>query len=44
MPIFKTGNMWTAFDETALFLLTTNSTVKRNGALVMGRGIAPASP
>lgn len=40
MPIFKTGNMWTAFDETALFLLTTNSTVKRNGALVMGRGIA----
>lgn len=40
MPIFKTGNMWTAFDEAALFLLTTNSTIKRNGALVMGRGIA----
>ena len=40
MPIFKTGNMWTAFDEVALFLLTTNSTIKRNGVLVMGRGIA----
>lgn len=40
MPIFKTGNMWTAFDEATLFLLTTNSTIKRNGALVMGRGIA----
>jgi hypothetical protein len=40
MPIFKTGDMWTAFDEAALFLLTTNSTIKRNGALVMGRGIA----
>jgi hypothetical protein len=32
--------MWKAFDEVGLFLLTTNSTIKRNGALVMGRGIA----
>jgi hypothetical protein len=40
MPIFKTGDMWTAFDEATLFLLTTNATIKRNGALVMGRGIA----
>ena len=39
MPTFKTGDMWSAFDEVALFLLTTNSTIKRNGALVMGRGI-----
>lgn len=40
MPIFKTGDIWTAFDEATLFLLTTNATIKRNGALVMGRGIA----
>lgn len=40
MPTFKTGNMWTVFDEVDLFLITTNATIKRNGAVVMGRGIA----
>ena len=40
MPTFTTGDMWTTFTETDLFLITTNATIKRNGALVMGRGIA----
>lgn len=40
MPTFKTGNMWSAFSEVDLFLITTNATIKRNGALVMGRGVA----
>ena len=32
--------MWTAYENTDLFLITTNAVIKRNGALVMGRGIA----
>lgn len=32
--------MWTAYDDADLFLITTNSTLKKNGVLVMGRGIA----
>lgn len=40
MPIFRTGNMWDQWQESSLFLITTNSTVKKNGRLVMGRGIA----
>ncbi len=40
MPIFKTGDMWSAYDDAGLFVITTNATIKRNGALVMGRGIA----
>ena len=40
MPIYKTGDMWSAFEEVDLFLITTNSTLTRNGALVMGAGIA----
>ncbi len=40
MPIFKTGNMWSAYDNADLFVITTNAAIKRNGALVMGRGIA----
>jgi hypothetical protein len=32
--------MWSAYDAAGLFLITTNSTLKQNGALVMGRGIA----
>ena len=41
MPIFKTGNMWTAYEAVDLFLITTNSTLKKGTqALVMGRGIA----
>ena len=40
MAQFCYGDMWAVFDEVDLFLITTNSTLKRNGALVMGRGIA----
>lgn len=34
------GNMWNVYGKADAFLITTNSTIKRNGALVMGRGIA----
>jgi hypothetical protein len=40
MPQFQTGDMWTVYPTTDLFLITTNSTLRRDGALVMGRGIA----
>lgn len=51
MPIYKVGDMWSAFDEADLFCITTNSTIiekpeKVAGKLVtkkllvMGRGIA----
>jgi hypothetical protein len=32
--------MWSAYNTAGLFLITTNSTLKANGALVMDRGIA----
>ena len=40
MPQFQRGDMWSAYNRANLFLVTTNSTLKRNNALVMGRGIA----
>ena len=40
MAQFKTGDMWSVYDEAGLFLVTTNSTITRHGRLVMGRGIA----
>ena len=40
MPQFHRGEMWDAYGDADLFLITTNSTLKQNGALVMGRGIA----
>lgn len=41
MPIFKTGDMWTEFEKPdTLFVFTANSTVTKDGRLVMGRGIA----
>lgn len=40
MTTFRTGNMWTVWDEVDFFVITTNSTIKQNGAVVMGRGIA----
>lgn len=40
MPNFKTGNMWDAWDDADLFLITTNAIIKANGELVMGRGMA----
>jgi hypothetical protein len=35
-----TGNMWDVYDQVDAFCLTTNGFVKRDGAAVMGRGIA----
>jgi hypothetical protein len=40
MPQQQQGDMWSVYYEADLFLITTNATLKRNGALVMGRGIA----
>lgn len=40
MPTFRTGDMWSAYDEADYFIITTNATSRRDGALVMGRGIA----
>ena len=37
---FKKGDMWESFPESDLFLVTGNSVVKKDGTLVMGRGIA----
>lgn len=34
------GNMWDIFGKTDLFLITTNPVRKKDGAVVMGRGIA----
>lgn len=42
MPTYRQGNMWTALPHVNHFLITTNAIVKRNGALVMGAGIAKA--
>lgn len=40
MPQFQTGDIWTVYPTTDLILITTNSTLRRDGKLVMGRGIA----
>ena len=40
MPTYHIGDIWTAYDMADLFLITTNSTIKANGTLVMGSGIA----
>ncbi len=40
MPNFKTGDMWNAWDDADLFLITTNAVVKSDYELVMGRGMA----
>lgn len=40
MTIFRQGNMWSCFDEVNHFLITTNAVIKKDGALVMGAGIA----
>lgn len=40
MPYFHCGDMWAAFATTDLFLITTNSTIRKDGALIMGCGIA----
>src|SRR6476619_1193586 len=38
--ILERGNMWDVFGKTDLFLITTNPIVRKDGAIVMGRGIA----
>jgi hypothetical protein len=40
MPKFAIGNMWDEFARVDLFCITTNSYIRNDGALVMGRGIA----
>lgn len=41
MANFRTGNMWFNYHMGfGLFLVTTNSYIKKNGELVMGRGAA----
>ena len=34
------GNMWSIFNSTDYFLITTNSYIRQDGELVMGRGMA----
>ena len=38
--IRETGDMWSIFKTTDNFIVTTNSYIRTDGALVMGRGIA----
>lgn len=38
--ILKSGDMWSAFGQYDLFLVTGNSYINRRGELVMGRGAA----
>jgi hypothetical protein len=40
MPQFQCGDIWSVYEQADLFLITTNATLKGNGALVMGRGLA----
>lgn len=40
MPTFLIGDMWSEFNKVDHFVITTNSVIKNNGALVMGAGIA----
>lgn len=40
MPQLERGNMWNAFHKTDAFCITTNSYIRNDGEVVMGRGIA----
>ncbi len=40
MAIFKKGDMWSVYDKVHLFCITSNSTIRNDGKLVMGKGIA----
>lgn len=40
MPTFVKGDMWSIFGKTDLFMITTNPIKRKDGAVVMGRGIA----
>lgn len=38
--ILEYGNMWSVFFDTDIFMITTNPIIRKDGAVVMGRGIA----
>lgn len=38
--ILEKGNMWSVFGRTDIFMITTNPIIKKDGSVVMGRGIA----
>lgn len=38
--ILEKGDMWSVFGKTGLFMITTNPIKRKDGAIVMGRGIA----
>lgn len=38
--ILEKGNMWSVFNHTNVFMITTNPMKRKDGAVVMGRGIA----
>lgn len=38
--ILEKGNMWDVFGKTGLFMITTNPIIRKDGAAVMGRGLA----
>lgn len=40
MAKYEYGDMFSVWNEADVFMITTNSTLKKNGALVMGAGIA----
>lgn len=40
MPTLEKGDMWSVFGHTDHFIITTNPIVRKDGACVMGRGIA----
>lgn len=40
MAQFERGNMWNAFKNSDAFCITTNSYIRNDGEVVMGRGIA----
>ena len=41
--VLEVGDMWSVFGKTDLFCITTNSFIRKDGQLVMGRGIALAT-
>jgi hypothetical protein len=38
--ILERGDMWSVFFDTDVFMITTNPIIRKDGAVVMGRGIA----
>jgi hypothetical protein len=38
--MFKIGDIWSSIEDSDMFVITTNSYLKKNGDLVMGAGIA----